>query len=109
MEEEDEPEFDLDMKWIEEFEKIDSTYQSFYTEKIKHVKFSFVYISKDDDIEKITEETILLENENCISKEEIIKILKQRMNYMEKRYTVLSILKYNIDIEPADVSFYLKN
>ena len=24
-------------------------------------------------------------------------------------YTVLSILKYNIDIEPADVAYYIKN
>jgi len=55
---------DLDTHWIEEFEKIDSNYQSFYTEKIKNIRFNYVYISKDNVIEKIKEETILLENEN---------------------------------------------
>ena len=100
---------DLDTHWIEEFEKIDSNYQSFYTEKIKNIRFNYVYISKDNVIEKIKEETILLENENIISREEIIKILKANLSRDEKKYTVLSILKYNIDIEPIDISFYLKN
>jgi hypothetical protein len=100
---------DLDTRWIDEFEKLDSAYQSFYTEKIKNIRFNYVYISKENNIEKIKEETILLENENIISREEVINILKQNLIQDNKKYTVLSILKYNIDIEPIDVSFYLKN
>jgi hypothetical protein len=100
---------DLDTFWIEEFEKVESDYKSFYTEKINNVKLNYIYISKDNEIEKIGKDVVFLSQENHISREEMIKILKQNMIHNNKKYSVLSILKYNIDIDPQDVSFYLKN
>ena len=45
-------------------------------------------------------------NKNCISREEIIGILKRNN---EQKYTILSLLKYNIDIEPLDIKHFLRN
>ena len=100
---------DLDTKWIEEFESVDNNYKTFYAEDILHIKFHYVYVNKENAIDKIKEETILLRAPNYISREELIGILKKNNKLSETNYTVLSILKYNIDIEPADVAYYIKN
>jgi len=100
---------DLDIQWIEEFERVESDYKSFYTEKINNIKLNYVYINKQDEIERIKKDVLFLSQENHISREEMIKILKSQMISSDKKYSVLFILKYNIDIDPQDVTFYLKN
>lgn len=100
---------DLDTKWIEEFESVDNNYKTFYTEDIQHIKFHYVYVNKENNIDKVKEETFLLRTPNYISREELIGILKKNNKLSDTNYTVLSILKYNIDIEPADVAHYIKN
>jgi|LauGreDrversion2_2_1035103.scaffolds.fasta_scaffold01024_6 hypothetical protein len=100
---------DLDTKWIEEFESLDENYKAFYAEDITYIKFHYIYVNKESDIDKMKEETILLRTPNYISREEIVGILKKHSKNAEKTYTVLSILKYNIDIEPYDINFFLKN
>jgi len=100
---------DLDTKWIEEFESVDNNYKTFYTEDIMHIKFHYVYVNKENNIDKVKEETVLLRTPNYISREELIGILKKNNKISGVNYTVLSILKYNIDIEPADVAYYIKN
>jgi len=99
---------ELDMKWIEEFEMIDKDYSSFYLEDISNINLTFIYVNKDNDIEKIKEEIFLLNNPNNISREEIVGLLKRNSIVSDKVYTILSILKYNIDIDPSDVPFFLK-
>jgi hypothetical protein len=100
---------DLDTKWIEEFENIDDNYKEFYREDVTYIRLNYVYVNKDNDIEKMKEETILLKEANYISREELIEILKKNHKIMDKKYNVLSILKCNIDIEPTDVQDFLKN
>jgi hypothetical protein len=100
---------DLDTKWIEEFESIDNNYKAFYAEDIMHIKFHYVYVNKENNIDKIKEETVLLRTPNYISREELIGILKKNNRLSDTNYTILSILKYNIDIEPADVAYYIKS
>ena len=100
---------DLDTKWIEEFESVDNNYKTFYTEDIMHIKFHYVYVNKENNIDKVKEETVLLRTPNYISREELIGILKKNNRISDTNYTVLSILKYNIDIEPSDVSYYIKS
>jgi hypothetical protein len=46
---------------------------------------------------------------NYISHEEILEILKKNTTDNDKRYSLLSILKYNISLEPEDIKLYLNN
>lgn len=100
---------DLDTKWIEEFELIDNNYKMFYVEDILQIKFHYVYVNKENNIDKVKEEIVLLKTPNYISREELIGILKKNNKISDTNYTVLSILKYNIDVAPVDVVHYLKN
>ena len=99
---------ELDNNWIKEFELQDKNYESFYKEDINYINFNFIYVNKNNDIEKIKEEKIFMKTPNYISREEIIGILKKNNSLDNKKYIVLSIVKYNIDLEPSDVSFFLK-
>ena len=96
----------LENEWIKEFESIDKGYENFYTEELNYMKVHCIYIDKNDNIQKITDEKLFMTNKNCISREEIIGILKRNS---EQKYTILSLLKYNIDIEPLDIKHFLKN
>ena len=51
---------DLDISWINDFEKIDNEYNIYYTEEISFIKIHCVYINNNNEIEKITEEKIFL-------------------------------------------------
>ena len=104
----DEPIMDLDIKWIEEFESLDENYKTFYSEDVKCINFNYVYINKDDEVEQIKKEFLMLKEPNYISREELVGILKKNCKAHSKSYTVLSILKYNIDIDPEEITHLLK-
>lgn len=99
---------DLDTDWIEEFESLDDKYKMFYKENINNIKFKYVYVDKDNNIEKIKEEILLLKQINLISREEMIEIIKKNCSFIDKTFSVLSILKYNFDVEPSDINHYMK-
>jgi len=106
---EDEELHDLDDSWLVEFENIDNDYKYFYKENINSVKIHCLYINKNNCLEKIKEETILLNKSNVLSKEEIIEILKRNNKENHIRYSLMHILKYNIDLEPIHLKSFLKN
>jgi len=68
-----------------------------------------MYINKDNEIEKICEESFLLSKPNFILREEIIGILKKILCDNERNYTLFSILKYNITLAPENIRDYLFN
>jgi hypothetical protein len=44
---------------------------------------------------------------NCISREEILEILKKSALEDDRKYSLLSILRYNILLEPDEIKDYL--
>lgn len=105
---EDIDEFNLDTRWIQEFELIDDNYKQFYNEVVDDIKICSIYVDKNNEVENIKQETLELSRENLITKEEIIKVIKQNSISQRKRYTLLSLLKYNFDLDASNVIHYLK-
>jgi hypothetical protein len=99
---------DLDSSWLEEFEKMDNEFKNYYTEDLSFIKIKSVYVNKDSNIEKLREEKILLKVPGYLQKEELISIMKHNSFYNQIKYSVLSILKYNINIEPIHLKTFLK-
>ena len=100
--------FNLDTRWIQEFESVDNNYKQFYNEVIDDIKICSIYVDKNNNIENIKQEVLKLSRENLITKEEIISIIKRNSINQQKRYTLLSLLKYNIDLDASNVIHYLK-
>jgi len=99
----------LDDDWIHNFEKTDKLYQDFYKDDIHYTNLHFVYTNKDCEIEKINHESFLMSVPNYITREEILGILKRKSIENNIRYTLLSILKYNITLDAGDIRNFLVN
>jgi hypothetical protein len=98
---------ELNDEWINNFEKTDKLYQDFYKDDIYYVHLNFVYVNRENEIEKINQESFLMSTPNYISREEIIQILKGSSVDNNKRYSLLSILKYNILLDADDIKKFL--
>jgi hypothetical protein len=97
----------LDELWITDFEKIDDIYSEYYKSDIYFVKITCLYVDKENDLFKIKEEVFFMQNPNIISRDELISIIKKNSILNNKRFSLLSLLKYNINIEPQNVKYFL--
>ena len=98
---------ELNDEWINNFEKTDKLYQDFYKDDVYYVNLKFVYVNRENEIEKINQESFLMSNPNYISREEIFQILKGSSIDNNKRYSLLSILKYNITLDADEIKNFL--
>jgi hypothetical protein len=97
----------LDDDWIKKFENVDAEYKDFYKDDLYYVNLTFIYVNRENEIEKIKHESFLLSKPNHILREEILQILKKSSNEDERRYSLLALLKYNITMEPDDIQKYI--
>jgi hypothetical protein len=97
----------LNDEWIINFEKTDELYQDFYKDDLYYINLKYLYINRSNEIEKIKEESFLMSRPNYISREEILQILKKSVIDDDRRYSLLSILKYNITLDADDVKNYV--
>jgi hypothetical protein len=98
----------LDDSWIRQFKKEDTLYQDFYKDDVYFVNLRVLYINHHCEIEKIKETSLLLSEKNKILQEELIHLIKLHSIDQEKRYSLLSMLKYNLLLNPDDVADFLK-
>ena len=97
---------DLDTRWIEEFEKIEGEYDDFYKEKLESVNLFLVYVNRKNEVFHIKNESILLED-GVLKKENLIYLIREYRKYDTKIFSPLSLLKYNISIDPEDVKKFI--
>jgi len=98
----------LNDDFMVEFEKTDKLYQDFYKDDVYFVGLKFIYVNRSNEIEKIVTDTFLLSTPNYIIREEILQILKNNSTENNNSYSLLSALKYNIALEPTEISGFLK-
>ena len=99
----------LNDDWIQKFDKTDELYQEFYKDDLYYVHLKFIYVNLEGDIEKINQDTFIMNIPNIISREEILQILKQTMTHNNIPYSLLSILRYNITLDADDVKHFLES
>jgi len=97
----------LDESWIIDFEKIDDVYSKYYKSDIYFIKISYLYVDKENELFKIKEEVFFMQNPNIVSREELISIIKKSSVLNNKRFSLLSLLKYNINIDPQNIKNFL--
>jgi hypothetical protein len=96
--------------WINEFEKTDKLYQDFYKDNLYYTNIYYLYINKENEIEKIKHENFLMSSPNCITREEIIGILKRNSSSVceNQPYSLLSIAKYNVSLDTEEIVDFLR-
>lgn len=101
-------ETDIDTEWINEFNQIDNNYKHLYLEDLSYILLNCIYINNGNEIIQVKKEKIMIdETKNLITKDKLVKILKKYNNNNGKIYNVSSILKYNIDLEPENIKYYI--
>jgi hypothetical protein len=98
----------FDTSWIDEFNKLDNEYRSYYKEDLTFIKIHSIYVNLNSEIEKLIEEKLLLKVPGFVSKNDILGIIKKNMYSNNTKYKLLSILKFNIDLEPYYLKQFLK-
>jgi hypothetical protein len=99
----------IDSSWLEELENLDKEYKDYYTEELTVVKIHCIYVNKDNEIEKLLEEKLILKTPGLLSKEEIVSLIKHNMVCNEIKYSLLYILKFNINLDPIYLKTFIKN
>ena len=99
---------DLNTEWIDNFNKIDEEFKNYYCEDLTFIKINYVYINSINEIDMVKEEKHLLKKVGTLSKEELLQIIKQNCFVNGQKYSLLGILKYNIDIEPKNIKQLFK-
>lgn len=75
------------------------------SENITEIKLTYIFINNVNEVDKISQEIYNMVTPNIITKEEIIKLLKNNINTREiKKYTITSLLQYNVDIENEELA-----
>jgi hypothetical protein len=97
----------LDDEWIQNFEKVDELYKDFYKDDVYFTNLKIVYVNRSNEIEKIIQDNFLMSEPNCITREEILQILKRYALEDDRKYSLLSIVRYNIVLEPNEIKHYL--
>lgn len=104
-EEEEEAELnELDTSWLAEFETEHDTYKQYYSEDVTFITVSCIYVGDQNEVVKLKTLNVLLKAPNVFSKDELIAIIKQNAD----TYKLMSILKYNINVEPSELKTFLK-
>ena len=100
---------ELDTSWLHEFEKIDKEYNTYYTEDLLFVRVNYVYVNTSQEITNLGEDKYIFKTPNILTKEDLIGLIKRNNIVNNKKYSLLSILKYNINIEPHNLKTFFRS
>ena len=100
---------ELDTSWINEFEELDKDFNSYYKEELSFIRINYIYINTQNEIVNISEENCLFKKPGMLSKEELIGLIKRNSFNNAIKYSLLSLLKYNIDFEPINLKTFLRS
>ena len=100
---------ELDTSWITNFENLENEYNLFYKAKVTEISMFSIYINRDNEVIKIKKDKINNLTNNTINKNNLIYFIKKNNLYNNIKYKLISILKFNIDIDALNINNFLKS
>lgn len=97
----------MDTNWINDYEADEKCYSMFYPEPASEIKVNIIYTNKKNEIEKISEKMIYLPTENVIKKEDLLRVIKNTNTIDNVKYSLISILVYNITLDHRELKSFL--
>jgi len=111
----DEQSNDLDSSWLNEHERLLSVNENYKREPMEEVNIFFIYINRNQYIEKIINDKINLvlsedKKHSYLPKESLLQIIQSRkLKTSFSKYKLLDVLTYLVDLEPENIQSYSKN
>jgi hypothetical protein len=94
----------LDTNWLEDFKQNENKYNMFYKEPVIAINIFSIYVSRENEITHIHKDKCALAEKGILNRDIIIALIKQHQKLAETKYKIISLLKYNIDINPTDIN-----
>ena len=101
------PDSDLDISWINEQHRIQNIQNNYCKETVDEIIVYSLYINKDSYIEKITCKKQPVVN-NLISRDSVLGIIQKNKVSSSKKYKLLDVLVYHVDLEPQHIQSFSK-
>jgi len=98
----------LSTTWITEFEYNDTDYEQFYKTKPECIKLIMLYVDRSNTIIHIKKQNLNIVD-NILDRNKLLPLIERNMNYNENEYRPISILQYNINLDPENVKHFLQN
>ena len=99
---------ELSTDWVDDFEIDDKDYKQFYKEPVKAIQVYYLYVNRQQELFHIKKQKIDVHNSQ-LEKKALIELIKKYRDYQNKTYVPLSILKYNITLEPLYIQEFISN
>ena len=99
----------LDTSWIDDYEDIEKKYEMFYKENIASINVIMIYVNDKLEIEKISQRDLDLNTYNVVSKDEILELINTNSSVGDIKYSLLSLLTYNINLAHSDLKQFLES
>ena len=96
----------LDADWINEFENIDVSYNKFYKEGNDLVRVTYVYVGKNNTIEHVKREKVILRPQNILPYSVLLDLIHTHTEGFAHEFDFL--IKYNVTLDPSDVKYIIK-
>lgn len=96
-----------DTSWIDDFKKAESVYNDFYKEPVNTITIYLLYVNKDNELDHLHTDKCILSEDGYIKRDVILSFIKRYQFLFSLRYKLLSLIKYNIDLEPTDIHDFL--
>ena len=98
---------EIDDSWVSSYKKSEEKYNEFYNEKIHNIKVFFMYVNTDKTLVNIRQESLSLNNDSILTKERLIKLIKDKQHLNNIKYKLFSVVRYNIDLQPEEIHEFI--
>ena len=105
----------IDTSWVHDFSRLQHIYNNQQRELMDTITASFIYINKNNYIDKIVSEIINLEIDpdtgfSFLSKENLLKIIQYKKILTQfSKYKLSDILSFVIDLEPEFIQDFFRD
>ena len=108
MDNDEDLEYDLNDSWVENILEENKEYEHFYNEVNNTISIYKIYVNKNNSIISIKKDNHFIDN-GVLTKFDLSLILKNSVKYNNIKFSPISLLKYNIDLDPINVQNYISD
>ena len=98
---------ELDTSWLETFKESEKTYNEFYKEPVAAITIFLFYVNKDNELAHVHTDKCTLAENGWLKREVIVSFIKRYQLLFTINYKLLSLLRYNIDLDPIDITDFV--
>ena len=99
----------IDTSWIANFKKEEESYNNYYKEPLASIMLYVLYVNSHKELMYVDTNRCLLDERGWLKRDRMIALIKQYQTRKTVNYKLHSLLRYNIDLNPDEITAYISN